>query len=240
MSRFAEALKLCHTNAIHQKGFSTREVGDGRSKNLYEFIQYWEPWWDNQPSNYLITPMDQECPYKSCETCTPVDCVFGAWSAWSGASCTQLCHLELFGWVVFFFSFLLHGSQATRHLDAFGMYDQVSVSHLAVIKTPVPLRTSGKAIQQTRVGWQPFPKRFLRFWIYYIYWYSRDILCCWILDALTEVSDIESSKGPLGEFGILWVYGDMIYCRNTVRAFKVSFHVYFKAGTASFENFLCL
>jgi len=33
----------------------------------------------------------KECPYKSCETCTPTACIFGAWSAWSEASCTQLC-----------------------------------------------------------------------------------------------------------------------------------------------------
>lgn len=33
----------------------------------------------------------KECPYKSCHTCEPVDCLFGAWSSWSGASCTQLC-----------------------------------------------------------------------------------------------------------------------------------------------------
>eukprot|EP00434_Breviolum_minutum_P022929 symbB.v1.2.020228.t1/scaffold1690.1/size105730/2 len=32
-----------------------------------------------------------ECPYQSCETCEPTECLFGAWSEWSDASCTQLC-----------------------------------------------------------------------------------------------------------------------------------------------------
>jgi len=32
-----------------------------------------------------------ECPFKSCETCEPEDCVFGKWSEWGAASCTQLC-----------------------------------------------------------------------------------------------------------------------------------------------------
>ncbi|CAE7240325.1 HMCN1, partial [Symbiodinium pilosum] len=32
-----------------------------------------------------------ECPVKSCESCADVDCVFGEWSMWGAASCTQLC-----------------------------------------------------------------------------------------------------------------------------------------------------
>ncbi|CAJ1420422.1 unnamed protein product [Effrenium voratum] len=32
-----------------------------------------------------------ECPFKSCHSCEPENCIFGEWSEWSGPSCTQLC-----------------------------------------------------------------------------------------------------------------------------------------------------